>query len=275
VHLLPLDAATAAQRGAGAAVEGDGVPFLVSVTAEPRAHLDEVAPDVSHLAVDDGGGVVAVVRAVRLRWDGRPGGAPSGGVGEALTRHDEQGADSLAVLDVRVAAAHRGRGVGTTVLDRLPDLAGGLGLDRTLVLLRPHGKADHPLTPFTRYLHATGEDPTAPFDGWLRAAWGVGLRPVAAIDRSLVTSAPLEAWSRWCGGRRFPTSGPEVVPGAIKPAVIEFERGEGRYREPHLWAATERDLADPPPAGSGWVGSLAHVGLVPGDRTHREVVRRR
>jgi GNAT superfamily N-acetyltransferase len=274
VQLRPLENATDDERDAVASIERSGVPFLVDLTAHHRAHLDAVAGRTCHLAVDDGE-VVAVVRAVALRWDGTPSGAPAGGSGEALARAGEEDADTLAVLDLTVAPDRRGRGIGTALLARLGEAAAAAGLRRTLVLLRPHGKAAHPLTPFVRYLHATGDDPVAPYDRWLRAAWRSGLRPVAAVDRSLVASAPLDAWSAWCDGRSFPTSGPELVPGAIKPAVIEFELDEGRYREPHLWAAPAADLADEVARPEAWSDALTAVGIVAGDRTHRQVKRTR
>jgi GNAT superfamily N-acetyltransferase len=273
VRLITLASAAAPERGAAAVVEEAGVPFLVALTADHRRHLDEAAATTCHLALD-GDEVVGVVRAVALRWDGTPDDAPAGGAGEALTRAGEDGADTLAVLDVRVAAARRGQGVGTALLRRLPTLVAGAGLERTLVLVRPHGKSAHPLTPFVRYLHAT-DDTGAPFDGWLRAAWHAGLVPVRAVDRSLVASASLAAWSAWCGGRRFPTSGPELVPGAIKPTIVEHERDEGRYREPHLWAAPSDDLAADVTRPDAWGEALAAVGIIAGDRTHREVRRAR
>jgi GNAT superfamily N-acetyltransferase len=277
---LAADAGDAPDAGGSAAdvaadlarVEADGPPFLVAVTAEVRARLGEVAAATSW-SVRRGNEPVAAVRAVRLRWDGTSSDAPAGGAGEAVARAGEDGADTLAVLDVRVAAEARGQGIGGVLLARTAALAADVGCRRTLVLLRPHAKAAHPLTPFVRYLAAVRDD-GQPFDPWLRVAWRAGLQPVRSVDRSLVASAPLVRWSAW-SGRRFPTSGPELVPGAIKPTIVEFERGEGRYREPHLWAASRADLAVPAPGDAGWVAALAHVGIVPGDRAHREVKRRR
>lgn len=263
-----------APEGVGAVrhIEADGPPFLFSATAPARAHLDEVAADTTWLAADDGE-PVAVVRAVRLRWDGTPSDAPAWGLTEAVARAGEIGADTLAVLDVRVAGPARGHGIGRAVLERLTTLAADAGCGRCLVLLRTHAKADHPLTPYARYLAAVRDD-GRPFDPWLRSAWLAGLRPVRGIDRSLITTAPLERWSTWTG-RTFPTSGPELVPGAIKPAIVEYERREGRYREPHLWSAPAGDLTAPPPDDASWIDCLAHVGITPGDRTHREVRRSR
>lgn len=253
-------------------IEREGPPFLVAATAAARAHLDEVAGETTWLVSRDGE-PVAAVRAARLGWDGTPDGAPAAGLTEAVARAGEPEADTLAVLDVRVTRAARGRGIGQAVLAALPDLAGASGCQRALALLRTHAKADHPLTPYVRYLSALRPD-GLPFDPWLRTAWRAGLRPVQAVDRSLLAAAPLARWSTWAD-RTFPTSGPELIPGAIKPAIIEFERGEGRYREPHLWAAPTADLAEPPPEDADWPASLAHVGLVPGDRAHREIKRRR
>lgn len=254
-----------------ARIEQQGPPFLVAATAAARQHLDEVAADTTWLAVRDGT-PVAAVRAVALRWDGSPLGAPAAGLTEAVARAGEPGADTLAVLDVRVVAEARGQGLGRALLGRFGELAGGAGHRRTLVLLRTHAKADHPLTPYVRYVAAVRDD-GAPFDPWLRSAWQAGLRPVRVVDRSLLAAAPLERWSGWAR-QPFPTSGPELIPGGIKPAIVEFERAEGRYREPHLWAAPSTDLTDGPPGEPGWVAALGHVGIVPGDRAHREVKRR-
>jgi GNAT superfamily N-acetyltransferase len=267
---LAADPAVAADL---AGLEEEGPRFLVDSTATARRHLDEVAAATTWVGRGRDGEALVAVRAVRLRWDGSAEGAPAGGLLEAVARAGEDDADTLAILDVRVRTAVRRRGLGRATLARSSDLAREAGCLRTLVLLRTHAKVDHPLTPYVRYLAATRPD-GRPFDPWLRQAWAVGLRPVRGVDRSLIASAPLERWASWAG-RPFPTSGPELVPGAIKPAIVEFERGEGRYREPHLWAAAEHDLASPPPGGSGWVASLGHVGLVPGDRAHREVKRRR
>lgn len=253
-------------------IERDGPAFLAAGTAAARAHLDEVAAGTTWLVSRDGRPVGAV-RAARLRWDGTPGGAPAAGLTEAVARAEEPDADTLVVLDVRVASDARGRGIGQELLAALPQLADASGCRRALALLRTHAKAAHPLTPYVRYLAAVRDD-GLPWDPWLRAAWRAGLRPVHGVDRSLLVAAPLALWSRWAD-RTFPTSGPELIPGAIKPAIVEFERGEGRYREPHLWAAPAADISDPPPDDADWPASLAHVGLVPGDRAHREVKRRR
>ncbi len=248
------------------AVERDVPPFLAELTRGHRDHLTVSAPELTFVVLRDEL-PVAVVRAVRLVWDGSSGGAPAAGAGEALARAGEAGADTLAVLDVVVAFGARRRGIGRQVLHELDDRRRELGLDRLLVLLRPHVKADYPLVPFARYAAFTRADGN-PFDPWFRTAWQVGLRPVRGVDRSLVARAPLDAWRRWLGVE-LPGSGPYLVEGAIKPAILETERDEGRYREPHLWAAPGRT------AQAGWVDALAAAGVVAGDRHHREVRRRR
>lgn len=256
-----------------AELERDGPRFLVDATAPARHHLDEAAPDTTWVGRDAAGAAVVAVRGVRLRWDGTSDDAPASGAVEAVARAGEEAADTLVVLGVRVRADARRRGIGRATLAATTELAREAGCQRALVLLRTHAKAAHPLTPFVRYLAATRDD-GHPFDPWLRQAWTAGLRPVRSVDRSLVVAAPLARWVDWAG-HPFPTSGPELVPAAIKPAIVEFERDEGRYREPHLWAAHADDLERPPPRDAGWSAALAHVGLVPGDRAHREVLRRR
>jgi GNAT superfamily N-acetyltransferase len=262
--------------GALASVETGGAAFLEQLTAEHRAHLTDVHPQHQWVRHHDGE-AEAVVRAVPLAWDGTTAGAPAAGAGGAL-RHAAEGGDTLAVLDVVVAPARRGAGLGSAVLGELDGLRERAGCSRLLVLVRPHAKRHHPLVPFGRYVAATDEA-GRPRDGWLAAAWQSGLHPVLAVDRSLVARAPVAAWEAWYG-RSFPTSGPYLLPGAIKPAIVEHERDEGRYREPHLWMAPVAHLdqrtVDPSALREprdGWRRALASVGLVPGSRRHRQVRR--
>jgi len=219
----------------------------------------------------------AVVRAVRLRWDGTPGDAPAAGAVEAVGRAGEAQGDTLAVLDVTVAFGERGRGLGSAVLAHLDDRRRDAGLERLLVLLRPHAKASYPLIPFARYAAFRTAD-GAPFDPWFRAAWRQGFRPVRSVDRSLVARAGLDAWRRWLDVE-VPGSGPFLVDGAIKPAILETERDEGRYREPHLWVARPGPAneipAGDPSSSDAWIAALAIAGVEPGGRSHREVRRGR
>jgi GNAT superfamily N-acetyltransferase len=265
-----------------AEVEADGPPFLAELTAGHRQLLVERWPALQWLASDADGHPLAAVRAVPVRWDGTPEGAPGVGVGRLLGdahEADDSAADTLAVVDLTVHPAHRGGGIGPRVLAALEARRTDTGLGRLLVLVRPHAKRDHPLVPFARYVTATDEG-GRPRDGWLAASWEAGFHPVRGVDRSLVARAPVAAWERWYG-RSFPTSGPYLVAGAIKPAIVELELDEGRYREPHLWVAPVVHLTDPlDPAGlrrpeDGWRRALARAGVVAGSRRHREVKRQR
>ena len=244
--------------------------FLVELTRQRRQRLAEDLPELSWVVLGEAG-PVAAVRAARLRWDGTPDGAPAAGAAEALGRAGEDGADTLAVLDVTVAAAARGHGVGRAVVAGLDERRRDHGLGRTLLLLRPHAKVAYPLIPFGRYASSVTGD-GAPFDPWFRTAWQAGYRPVLGVDRSLEARADVAAWQRWLG-LEVPGSGPYLVPGALKPAIVELERDEGRYREPHLWVGATGPPR--PPADADWVTALAEAGVVAGDRSHREVRRER
>lgn len=251
-------------------IERDAPPFLAELTRGHRGRLTAAAPATSWV-VSEGDLPVAAVRGVTLVWDGSSDGAPAGGVGEALDRAGEPGADTLAVLDVTVAYGARGRGVGSAVLTELGARRAELGLARTLLLLRPHAKARYPLIPFARYASFTRAD-DQPFDPWFRAAWGAGFVPVLGVDRSLNARADLASWAHWLGVE-VPGSGPYLVDGAIKPAIVEVERDEGRYREPHLWAAVG-GATGTDGTGADWVAALSRAGVVAGDRAHREPKRR-
>jgi len=300
------------------AVEAQVPTFLAELTAAARAHLTATDPASTAVLLHGEDEVVAVLRGVQLAWDGSRAGAPGGGARESLHRAGEVAADTLAVLDVVVAERWRGRGIGTTALAGLEGWRAQRGAERLLVLLRPHAKADYPLVPFARYISFVNDD-GEPFDPWLRTAWRAGLVPVRGIDRSLVARAALADWQRWIG-RPVPGSGPYLIPGAIKPAILETERDAGGYREPHLWVAPATSIDDvraspagapgvggssgsasgvggssgsasgvggSPGSASGvggspgqrrrpdWVASLAAAGVVAGDRSHREIRRRR
>jgi hypothetical protein len=259
-----------------ATIERDVAPFLAELTQAPRARLSATAPDLSFIVhVEEH--PVAVVRGGRLRWNGTPEDAPAAGAVEAVARAGEPDADTLAVLDVTVAFGERGRGIGGAVLAGLDAQRRAAGLEQLLVLLRPHAKASYPLIPFARYAAFTTAD-GAPFDPWFRTAWRQGLHPVRGVDRSLVARADLDSWRRWLDVE-VPGSGPYIVDGAIKPAILETERDEGRYREPHLWvthpgSANQIPGADPT-SSRAWAAALAVAGVEPSDRTHREVRRAR
>jgi GNAT superfamily N-acetyltransferase len=260
--------------------EAGGPPFLAELTAAHRRLLDERWPAHQWLAFADGE-PVAAVRSIAIRWDGTSGGAPGAGIGQLLGDAEPDAdplPDTLAVVDLTVAPQRRGTGVGPRILTELDELRRRAGLARVLLLVRPHPKRLHPLVPFARYLAAVGPE-GRPWDGWLAAVWAAGFHPVRGVDRSLVARAPLAAWERWYG-RPFPTSGPYLVPGAIKPAIVELERDEGRYREPHLWVAPQAqlrqrtvDAAQLRVPEDAWRRALASAGVVAGSRRHREVRR--
>jgi GNAT superfamily N-acetyltransferase len=256
-----------------AAIERDLPPFLAELTRAHRDRATELHAATSWVVLE-AELPVGVVRAVPWSWSGAPAEAPTGGVGEVAVGLDslQPGAiDTLAVLDVVVAFGARGRGIGRAVVQGLEALRAGQGLDRLLVLLRPHAKRDYPLVPFQRYASFVRDD-GAPFDPWFRAAWQAGLVPIAAAERSLTARAPFDAWQRWLGVE-VPGSGPYLVDGAIKPAILETETDEGRYREPHLWVGSGRGVAG---AGTrSWLEALQAAGVVGGDRRHREVKRQR
>jgi ribosomal protein S18 acetylase RimI-like enzyme len=266
------------------AVESSGPAFLAELTARHREQLSRSHPGEQWLYVA-AGRVEAVVRGLALPWDGTSGGAPEAGVGGAMVLADTadtadtaDDVDTLAVLDLTVIPDRRGRGLGRHLLGDLDALRERGGRQRLLLLVRPHAKDRHPLVPFARYVTATDEA-GRPRDGWLAAAWESGFHPVLGVDRSLVARAPVAVWERWYGSA-FPTSGPYLLPGAIKPAIVEYEIDEGRYREPHLWMAPRKHLAqrtvDPAALRvpqDAWRRALAAAGLVAGSRRHRQVRR--
>lgn len=232
------------------------------------ARLDAELPETQTALLDADGAVLGVLRAAPLPWSGTVDDLPAGRA-DALERAYARGrpADALCVVAMVVAPERRGQGLAGTLVAALHDLAGGLGLGRVLVPVVP-GKQPYPLIPFERYCAWTRG--AAPFDPWLRAHWRAGGVPLAAAHRATVVTGSLARWRDWTG-LEFPGSGAFVVPGAIKPVIMEVERDEGRYVEPNLWVLHEAGPGAPTPPPD-WSALLADAGLGPGgERVHRRM----
>jgi len=187
--------------------------------------------------VDGMGPTIAATHAVPLVWSGTVENLPSS-IAEILARatadHEAGRApNALCALAAMVDTGFRGKGMSRVAVRAMLDLARAHGLRTLLAPVRPADKGAYPLAPMERYVRWQNED-GLPMDRWIRVHARMGADILAVAPRTLVITGRVADWERWTG-MRFPDSGSYVVPGALKPLVIDQQSDEGRYEDPNVW----------------------------------------
>lgn len=181
--------------------------------------------------------VVAAGNCVSVFWDGTIEGLPDdvGDVLERTVRDLESGrAPTVAsALLALVSRGNQGRGLSSVVLRAMKSAAAGHGLGALIAPVRPTLKHRYPLTPMDRYVRWKRDD-GLPFDPWLRVHRRLGAEFLAIAPRSMTITGTIPEWEEWTG-MIFPESGVYVVPGALKPVVMDLEKDLGVYEEPNVW----------------------------------------
>jgi hypothetical protein len=132
-----------------------------------------------------------------------------------------------------VPHAQRGRGLSSVVLGAMKTVAAERGLGALIAPVRPTLKDRYPLTPMERYARWERDD-GLPFDPWLRVHRRLGAEFLRVAPRSMVITGTVFEWEEWTG-MLFPESDAYVVPGALRPVVMDLERDLGVYEEPNVW----------------------------------------
>jgi hypothetical protein len=190
------------------------------------------------IAVCDGGDeIVAAGHCIPVSWDGTIEGLP-GGLDEVLERgvedlKRERAPTVVSALLALVPHAHRGRGLSSVVLGAMKTVAAERRFEALIAPVRPTLKDRYPLTPMERYVRWERAD-GLPFDPWLRVHRRVGAEVLQVAPRSMVITGTISEWEEWTG-MIFPESDAYVVPGALRPAVMDLEQNHGVYEEPNVW----------------------------------------
>jgi GNAT superfamily N-acetyltransferase len=189
------------------------------------------------ILVDGMGPTIAVTHAVPLAWSGTVEDLPAS-IAEILRRAGDGRATgraptALCALAAMVDPRFRGQGMSRAAVRAMLDLARAHGLRTLLAPVRPAAKAAYPLAPMERYVRWQTPD-GLPLDPWIRVHARMGAAILAVAPATIVIEGALADWERWTD-MRFPDSGPYVVPGALKPVVVDRERNLGRYEDPNVW----------------------------------------
>ena len=183
------------------------------------------------------GEIVAAGNCIPVYWDGTTEGLPSGldgvlgrGVGDL---ESERAPTVVSALLALVPRARRGRGLSSVVLGAMKTEAAERDLGALIAPVRPTLKERYPLTPMERYVSWERPD-GSPFDPWLRVHRRLGAEFLRVAPESMVITGSISEWEEWTG-MLFPESDAYVVPGALRPVVMDLDRDLGVYEEPNVW----------------------------------------
>jgi len=200
--------------------------------------------DFQILLCDHADTVIAVGHTIPFTWDGTIEDLPlsmSEIMERAMRAHETQDQPTaLSALAVMVARPFQNQGLSSVVLSAMKSLAVEHNLRAFIAPVRPTLKSSYPLTPVERYAKWVRAD-GSPFDPWLRVHWKLGAVQLKAIPQSMTVSGTIEEWEEWTG-MKFPESGEYIVPGALRPIMINRERDIGLYDDPNIWM--QHSLAD-------------------------------
>jgi GNAT superfamily N-acetyltransferase len=140
---------------------------------------------------------------------------------------------TLSALAVTVDPVYQGQGLSRIVIEAMRAIAVTHQLNDLIAPVRPTMKSRYPLTPIERYVLWL-QDEGMPFDPWLRVHVRFGAVFMKIAPQSMVIPGTINEWEQWTA-MCFPESGLYIVPSALEPVEISYERNQGIYREPNVW----------------------------------------
>ncbi|QBD82927.1 GNAT family N-acetyltransferase [Ktedonosporobacter rubrisoli] len=180
---------------------------------------------------------VAAGHTIPLLWDGTVAGLTAGWDAALIQgfhdREQQREVNALCGLSIVTAPEVKSKGLSTTMVLAMKDIALRENLSALILPLRPSQKHRYPLIPMENYMHWKRPD-GAPFDPWLRVHLRLGAKILAIAPRSMVTDGTVAQWEEWTG-QSMPGSGEYIVEGALCPVQIDHIRDIGRYEEPNIW----------------------------------------
>ena len=141
--------------------------------------------------------------------------------------------NSLAGYAICISPDEQGKGLATTVIEEMKNLARKANCEHCIMPVRPSEKIKYPLQSLTDYSKWRRSDGQL-LDQWLRIHENKGAKYLEAIESCDVYSGSLEDWSE-STGMVFPTSGSYIVPGAISPLIVDVDKDIGTLSEGHVW----------------------------------------
>ncbi len=182
--------------------------------------------------------IVACGNSIPILWESDFKELPDEGWDWALEKGIEDGRagrspNVLCALQIVVPEPFRKLGISTQAVRAMRQIGRTHNLETMIAPVRPNFKHRYPHTPMPRYLKWV-DSKGIPKDPWLRVHALEGAEIVKVCPRSMRISGTIEEWERWTG-MRFPGSDNYIVPEALTPVRIDWDKNEGLYIEPNVW----------------------------------------
>jgi hypothetical protein len=182
--------------------------------------------------------IMASCNSIPLFWEGDFQDLPDEGWDWALSR----GFQDLAAgrkptiqcaLSITVPKKYRKLGISTHSILVMKAIGKKHGLSNLIAPVRPIFKHRYPHTPMDRYLKWKNTE-GIPLDKWLGVHAKLGGEIVKVCYQSMKIVGTVTQWEEWTK-KRFPGSDKYIVPGALVPVKIDWDRDRGTYIEPNVW----------------------------------------
>jgi GNAT superfamily N-acetyltransferase len=195
--------------------------------------LTEELPEFQFHLVGDDEEILARARCLPVRWDGSVNDLPAGIDGAIARGFDEGGANALCALVIMIPRSLQGRGLSSTAVSAMLELARRHGLGSLIAPVRPSWKERYPLVPIERYAAWRRADGLL-FDPWMRVHERLGAEVLKTEPESLRITGAVAEWEGWTG-MPFPESGDYWFPGGLATLTVDREADQGSYWEPNVW----------------------------------------
>jgi hypothetical protein len=199
--------------------------------------LTEERPEFQFHLLGDSAEILARVRSIPVRWDGRIEDLPAGIDGAIARGFDDGAATALCALVIMVPRDVQSRGLSTKALQAMCELARRHRLGSLIAPVRPSWKERYPLIPIERYASWRRAD-GLPLDPWMRAHERIGAVVLKPEPRSLRITGTVAEWEEWTE-MSFPQTGEYWFPGGLATVEIDRRSDHGRYWEPNVWMRHE------------------------------------
>lgn len=144
----------------------------------------------------------------------------------------EQPANYLGGLQIIVRPVYQRMGYSRQILDYAKANVKRFGMQQVIIPIRPTKKHLYPDIPMPDYLKMRDGEET--YDPWIRTHLRGGARIIKVCNTSMSVEGPLQFWEKLFD-RPVTQSGEYTLEGALRPVLVDVEKGLGIYEEPNVW----------------------------------------
>ena len=152
----------------------------------------------------------------------------------AIENHEEGIAPNIqSAIQIAIHPDYQSQGLSSKMVDAMGAIGKSQGFKYLIAPVRPNQKSKYPLTSIDDYITWKTDD-GLPFDAWLRVHVRAGARIIKPCHQAMTIRGTGAEWAEWTK-MKFPQDSEYIVPGALNPMEMNFEKDEGIYVEPNVW----------------------------------------